>query len=327
MKWLAIVAAFLPCCPQPALGSIDPALQQSLISAMQRAELSHDQSMPYELDVDFVAQLNVPTRGHLTLKWGTKDHWRREVTLGPFEQVEVKNGEWHYTWRNADFTPVRVGELINLLSFGAGAENLVAKKEKRRVENGVEMECVETIRADYKKESPHEFCLSGVSNDILVNEWQDVPDEKKREQFDNFVDFGAHRYPRKLELLVNGSKAVTADVVNLFSAPFDESLLRPPQGAISRRECEGLQHAVPKSAPEVSYPRSASDSGLMGDTTVAMTVLTDGSVADIHLVGRSTRSMDDATLQTLKRWKFKPAMCGSEPVVTDITVVVSFRIN
>ena len=75
------------------------------------------------------------------------------------------------------------------------------------------------------------------------------------------------------------------------------------------------------------YPQSASQNKLMGDTTVAMTVLTDGSVTDIRLIGTATRSMDDATLQTLKGWKFKPATCGSEPVVSDIEVVVSFRLQ
>jgi TonB family protein len=65
----------------------------------------------------------------------------------------------------------------------------------------------------------------------------------------------------------------------------------------------------------------------MGDTTVAMTVLTDGSVTDIRLIGTATRLMDDAALQTLKGWKFKPAMCGSEPVVSDIEVVFSFRLQ
>jgi len=66
---------------------------------------------------------------------------------------------------------------------------------------------------------------------------------------------------------------------------------------------------------------------MMGDSTVVLTVLTDGSVANIRLVGRASRSMDDAALETLKDWKFKPAMCGTEPVVTDITVIVSFRIT
>jgi periplasmic protein TonB len=77
--------------------------------------------------------------------------------------------------------------------------------------------------------------------------------------------------------------------------------------------------------PEPEYPRSNRENRLIGDTTVAMTVMADGSVDNIQLIGRSTPDMDNATLQTLKGWKFKPAMCGSEPVVSDIEVVVSFR--
>lgn len=88
-----------------------------------------------------------------------------------------------------------------------------------------------------------------------------------------------------------------------------------------------MKGAVPLKTPDPIYPRSASENKLMGDTTATMTVLTDGSVTDIQLVGSAARSMDEATLQTLKTWKFKPAMCGAEPVVSDIEVVVSFRLR
>jgi len=57
-----------------------------------------------------------------------KDQWWRSLVLGDYQQIEVKDGEWHYTKRNADFTPLLVGNLINLLSFGAGSENLAAKQ-------------------------------------------------------------------------------------------------------------------------------------------------------------------------------------------------------
>jgi len=73
--------------------------------------------------------------------------------------------------------------------------------------------------------------------------------------------------------------------------------------------------------------KSASENRLIGDTTVSMTVLADGSVSNIQLVGSADRSMDNAALETLKGWKFKPAMCGAEPVVSDIHVVVSFRLQ
>ena len=66
----------------------------------------------------------------------------------------------------------------------------------------------------------------------------------------------------KLELLVNESRVVTADVVTLTTAAFDEKLPVAPKGAIEPGLCADL-----------------------------------------------------------------PAMCGSEPVVSDIAVVVSFRLR
>ncbi len=126
---------------------------------------------------------------------------------------------------------------------------------------------------------------------------------------------------------MNGSKIITAQVDNLSATTFDDALLMPPKGAIERRQCAKMRPAVPVSTPDPLYPKSASQNKLMGDTTVSMTVLTDGSVADIPLIGSATRSMDGATLQTLKGWKFKPAMCGTEPLVSDIQVVVSFRLR
>jgi TonB family protein len=326
MKKPVLVAAFLLCCLQRVWGGVDPALQQSLIVAKQHADLSYDQHAPFQLDVDFVAQLNVPIQGHLTLKWEGKDRWWRKVVFGDFQQTEAKNGEWHYTARNADFTPLRVGNLVTLLDLGDNSENLIAKREKHRSERGVVMNCIEVEHKGYF-ESSRNVCLDSASNEILVDEWKEPPDEQRRLQYSDYFDFGRHRYPRKLERFEDGSKVVTAEVVNLVSAPFDESLLTPPQGAIARRECADLKHAVAVRDPDPIYPKSASNAGLMGDTAVAMTVLADGSVANIRLVGSATRSMDDATLQTLESWKFRPAMCGSEPVVTDITVVVSFRLS
>jgi TonB family protein len=165
------------------------------------------------------------------------------------------------------------------------------------------------------------------SRDIVSDAWQEPPDERRLELYSDYFDFEGHRYPRKLQLKINGSGAIKADVQKLTTEPFDEQLLVPPKGAIERRQCEAIKHAVPIKTPDPVYPRSASQNRMMGDTTVSMTVLTDGSVTDIQLIGSATQSMDIATLQTLKSWRFKPAMCGNDPVISDIMVVVSFRLQ
>lgn len=251
--------------------------------------------------------------------------WWSKVVIGDFEQISMHDGEMLYTVRNRP-TPMRVGEINSLIHFAQLPDELNAKKMKEQVKNGVAVTCLQAEREKYKSEV-HEICVDQASNEILSDAWPEPPDEHRREQFEDYFDFQGHRYPRKLQLQVNGSKVITANVESLQTAPFDKALLIPPQGAIERRECPDLKHAQPVKTPDPAYPQSASHNGLMGDTAVAMTVLTDGSVSDIHLIETSTHSMDEATLQNLKGWKFKPAMCGSEPVVSDIEVVVSFRLT
>lgn len=329
MKRLILTAMLLCVTATPLFGRIDSAAQQRLSDAEKQANLFGGEAPPFQIDVDFTAQFVTAQRGHLTYKWEAKDRWWRRVDIDGFEQIEVRNGDKIYTARNANFTPVRVRELINLLEFAdgrSGRGELIVKKEKLHRENGVDLDCLQG-QAPNTKDEPHQVCLNATTHEMLSDEWKESPDELRREEFSNFIDFAGYRYPRDLQRTVNGSKAVSANVTYLVAAPFDQTLLVPPKGAIERRTCAGWQHPVAIKTPDPGYPRSASENKMIGDTTVSMTVLADGSVTDIQVVGRASQSMDDATLKALKGWKFKPAMCRLEPVVSDITVIVSFRIN
>jgi TonB family protein len=325
MKKVILAAAIFLCCRQPALASVDPAMQQALDSARRRVDLSLDQTNPFELDIDFVFQLKSPIHGRLTFKWEAKDRWWRKIVAGDFHQIEVRNGEWHYTARNASSTPLLVDYLIGLLNFGLKPQDLTAKREKRRTEHGIEMNCIQ-VESKGSFDSSRDVCLSTASNDILLDERIEPPDVQRREEYGDYFDFGTHRYPRELVLFVNGSKVITAAVVNLASATFDESLLTPPPGAVARRDCDGLKPPVVIKASEVNFTPSAREKG-GGVLMVAVTVGTDGSVTEVRLAGSSGLPLDADTVRTIQAYKFKPAMCGTDPVVSDITIEVNFRMQ
>jgi len=324
VKTITFALSLLCSCVSAAYAG-DQTAQELFLSAKKQANLFAGQSSPFQLDVDFVTQLNVPRKGHLTLKWEKTDRWWRNIRMESFEQTEVRNGEMLYTVRNFDFTPPRIAELISMLQFPDSKSPVSVKQRKERSERDSQMICFQVQQPDQREK--HELCLEGVTHDIMTDEWKQLADEKREERYSAYKDFAGHRYPRKLELLVNGIKMTTADVTKLELIDFNESLLTPPKGAIERRQCAGLKHATPVKTPDPAYPRSASENRMSGDSTVAMTVLQDGSVTDIHLVGSASRSMDEATLQTLKTWRFKAAMCGSDPVISDIEVIVSFRLQ
>ena len=326
VKKLIPTTFFLFVAWQLGLATADPAAQELLIAAGQQANVFDHDTSPFELNIDFVMQMNVPTKGHLTLKWEGEKRWWRRIITDEFQQIDIRNGDKLYISRSLHFTPVRIRELTALLHIGDHAEGLELKKAKHQVERGLEMTCLQVRRRDTRDE-PHELCVNSASHEILSDEWKVPPDGRRRQRYSDYFEFRGHRYPRKLELFVNGIKAIDATVDSLTTARLDQALLVAPKGAIERRQCPDMKRPVPVKTPDPMYPKSASENRMMGDTIVSMTVLADGSVDDIQLIGSATHSMDDATLQTLKGWKFKPATCGAEPVVSDIEVVVSFRLR
>lgn len=326
MNKLVIVVFLGAALALPVYGIAEDSAQQLLVRAKQQADLSLNVQEPFELVVDFTAQQKVPAQGHLTLKWKSKEQWWRQIELGDFKQVDIRNNGWLYTTRNSSSTPVRVRELIQLLNFGENTKDLVIDKQQQMMEYGFPVDCLRVRKKSDKDAPPHVVCLNG-SHEISSETWWDLPDSPTREEFADYFSFAGHRYPRTLQMLENASRVIKANVKSLTVKELDEKLLAKPEGAIERRQCENWKPPQAVKTPDPPYPPAASHNGSMGDSIVAMTVLADGSATDFQLIGSASHAMDQSTLDTLKKWKFKPATCGSEPVVSDVEVIVSFRLN
>lgn len=321
MKNIVLISLLLIICI-PSYGGTDPALQELLVSSRQQANLFEDKIQPYQLEVDFNVKQATSLQGHLTWRWKAKDHWWRKIVMGSFVQIDVRNGDKLYISRNADFTPIRIRELIDLLQFADDAGISTAKKRKERSEHGLKLICLQIERGEPKWK--HELYLDSSTHDILSDKWIEQVQEWRAEDFADYIDFAGRRYPQKLRLQVNGSDVVTASVQSLTVSDFDESLLVAPKGAIERRQCANLKHAVLIDEPDPQYPGSRSEESIPGESIVSITILTDGSVGEVHLTGSTTPAMDKATIEAVKKWKFRPAMCGAEPVVWDTQVEVRY---
>ena len=103
----------------------------------------------------------------------------------------------------------------------------------------------------------HQVCINPVSDAIVSDEWQEPPDERRREPYGDYFDFEGHRYQRKVGTASEREQSSYGE-----PGDTDDGCVVAPKGAIEPRLCADL-----------------------------------------------------------------PAMCGSEPVVSDIAVVVSFRLR
>jgi TonB family protein len=283
---------------------------------------------PFTLEADVTLQITVPQQGHYISKWASRNLWSQEVTLDNFHQLLIRKDDNLYTSRNSAYTPLRVSELQDLLWVLRNEERLwETKKIRDENENGVPRRCIELRRKEAGRWNPERLvCFDPKTMNVLSDEMR-YANEYRRKEYSNYRDFGQHRYPTRLILFVNGSPVVKVENVILRQESLREDDFSPPPGAVVRRRCEDMKWPVAVKTPDPKYPESASQNRLTGTAVLAITVLPDGSVGTTNVIQSAGRTMDEAAQETVKKWKFKPAMCGTEAITADIRVELNFKLH
>lgn len=77
--------------------------------------------------------------------------------------------------------------------------------------------------------------------------------------------------------------------------------------------------------PKPSYPRLSKRMGEQGEVRLRVLVAADGRVASVQLSrGSGFERLDEAALESVKQWRFKPATRGAEAIETWVEVPVKF---
>ncbi len=87
---------------------------------------------------------------------------------------------------------------------------------------------------------------------------------------------------------------------------------------------EELPEAITKVPP--TYPDIAREAGVDGTVLVQALVGKDGTVKDTR-VQKSIPMLDNAALDAVKRWVFKPALSNNKPVAVWVAVPVKFSLH
>ncbi|OLC12124.1 MAG: hypothetical protein AUH29_17185 [Candidatus Rokubacteria bacterium 13_1_40CM_69_27] len=105
----------------------------------------------------------------------------------------------------------------------------------------------------------------------------------------------------------------------------DEVIRLPP---IEVRAPYPLVPAQYRDTPLPPYPSAAREQRVEGLVLLDVDVRADGSVGDVRLKRTSgSPELDDAALQTVKRWTFLPAKRGPRAVESWVEVPVKFSLS
>ena len=88
----------------------------------------------------------------------------------------------------------------------------------------------------------------------------------------------------------------------------------------------GISAPIPIYQPEPPYSEEARKAKFQGVVVLSIIVDTQGNVRDVHVVRRLGLGLDEKAEETVKTWKFKPALRNSTPVPVRVMVEVSFRL-
>jgi len=106
----------------------------------------------------------------------------------------------------------------------------------------------------------------------------------------------------------------------------------PPRASPAPPEATASQAAasapVPLESPAPSYPPEAFRNGESGTVLLRVHVDPQGTPYQVDLVQSSrSRALDRAASQAVRRWRFRPAMRGGQPVAGEVQVPISFNAN
>jgi protein TonB len=78
---------------------------------------------------------------------------------------------------------------------------------------------------------------------------------------------------------------------------------------------------------EPSYPQVPRRAGLGGRVTVRAVIAEDGNVESVEVVASTNRLFDDAAVDAVRKWRYRPALMNGKPVRVYLSVVVDFVVR
>jgi TonB family protein len=144
------------------------------------------------------------------------------------------------------------------------------------------------------------------------------------------VRFQGRFIPGDLLFLQEGKASLSVHLDNLEPiASVDEAVFTPPPDAVAPQKLQIVQVSaavalgflIQKVAPE--YPVTARNSHISGTVALAARIGKDGHIENLHVVS-GPAILQQAALDAVKQWVYRPYLLNGEPVAVQTTINVIF---
>jgi len=292
---------------------------QSLRDAQSKADVFELPSFRLKANVT-IDNDGKPLEGSYTLLWNGPDQWREELVFPGFSEIKVGGKGVVATKRNVDFTPLRVEQVYQTLSYGhtrlLPEPGQQVKRVHDRTVRGTKVECFD-IRD--KERSVNQVCIDPSSGTWL------------REGFfedSGIAAIGNKFFPRSLHYVENGKTLVNALVTEIVTpAEFPATAFAPPEGAESKAGCiSPIPGRVVKRVPP-QYPEGERQRWVEGTVSMYARIAADGTLQGLRLVSGVSPALNQASVDAVRQWQYEPYTCDGAPVEVETVIRVNFSLR
>jgi TonB family protein len=272
---------------------------------------------PFQLRMSFQVVLaqGPPIDGDFLLIWAAPDKWRTELNYPNFNEVRF-GGPGKLSWLRS--TPLWPATLMlpDLRSVAAPKmfPDERVKKLGQITRKGARLTCVLLERPEKLQRSA---CFDNATGAMVIEHKPDATFE-----YSEFAPFADKSFPRTLTVRTpTRNLAVRLEELTAIPAP-DDAMFKPPGDAEEWPACEGM---VPvKLLKGGSPPWPKGHYGEPASVLLSLVVEADGKVSKSRVADSGGPDFDAAALAEIKKWRFRPAMCGNTPERQQVTVEVRF---
>jgi TonB family protein len=246
--------------------------------------------------------------------WISSTKWRREVKTDSFHRVEVAAGpkKW-FEDSGAEPAYTVVDVWLTLTLPRVAVESEITKVSERQIDS-VKVICTQS-KTQFSKSDD---CVDPGTGVFLVRETLSQFDSTSPHHtciYRNYEKFGDRLFPRVLRCFSKAGENVQLTIAKLIpeSSP-DEALFARPADAIEIGNCPTV--ITRPETVHTLYP------AYPGNVTVVLSTIIgeDGSPRDSKIARSAGKNFDQAALDALRNWRFKPAKCDGSPIAVMVNI-------
>lgn len=256
------------------------------------------------------------SEGTYDLIWKAPTTWQDKLQIRDFSQERTAVVDRLFVKRSAPSLTLEVYQLLKLLEFPALLHydsEAKAQKLKERTRDGAHERVIEV---GYQNQSTRDvITLDGaVPVPVLVGH-QGQP---SGDQFENYVAFDGHQFPRTLARLESNRPLIQVQVQELKDVTIADTPLVPAPDARWYAWCPHPEHIKALDQPEL-YPIPW-PGALDRPVAIYGVVGVDGKWHNLAVVKSGGREADEYWMTVAHHERFSPARCGEVPVLQEFVM-------